>query len=1484
MSQMDYFRRPALAGKNITHPTTGRVRGSVRRSDADGVSAVPYFPDVTALDTLTLLTDTGATPVTLSANDLNTILADINTALGATGTAYSEDGCIGIATTTAGAAGFIRVTGGTASEALGFNTFGGALPIEGRSSDLYSAPEGRVGNPFGAVFPNRENLTSDVLTRNFGRLAANSDVLWSDHVKDSLSFETVAFVVGTDGAFITPTATQRFFLGGGLTAASTRRQLAAYYQIIDTVTGLPANSQVCAVVRGTPVGSPPYANSPSWTDVTGKNILGINAYGQEKVSSKAIDAITAGRFVECPTATFVSSGVVAGDYAQIVSATNFTPSSNNGMRWIVESVLSETVVSLRPMSKSELDTTGLWTFPVEEIQPVVELNENKSGAESFGSIVIKTGPFAHNVTLVVSPPIPTGATYELKAAVPGSLREDLASLKQDGAAAALSAIGSDLDPTDNWILDGLVPTLSAPNCAITAGYVRHHGKVFYIPARTFAPADFTNGTNYVYWSEATGGLVSTTSATGFASVLNNTYAVSSANRGHPVALVLKSGGNLTSVTRMVRRRAEKALSFTVGTSGQFQTLEDAVRYANTISVASGETTSNSGAYPHYEFIITNNLTVTADISFTMPCVTIRGIDSRTVLTMGGQRFNITSNTTDVYFKDLIISGSSASLVQVAIAVTRVSFTNIRHAGEYSAIVSATGGGTIAELLVDLCNLTCDSISSCTPTAEANFVVRNSTISCAQIGSVPQAFKGTAAVVWVGSRLLIENCRFSEWFTTGTDALIVDASSTSSDVVIRDTVFNLVAHASVDNGLLLAFNGKALVEHVEITPATPIPRAVSGYGGRTKVKNCYFSVNPEGSAVGVDATEVSHSTISHQDTDANVVGGVAVQVSVGAWNNIVSGPAAVGIRASAEYATVSGNQVYLDAGNGRPLVGIEIGDQTDMRVFGNVVMMPGRPSADPEDPPIGIAVTADNFFRIFIESNSVSMAENGSCIQVGTAGTPLTGENLYIANNSITALCTLGGTAMGVRLHGTVFSTLISGQQLFISGGGSASGIFQADGDYTHMLTTGNRIFVDSTNGAGGVYFVTTANDSQDVKDNFFEAGALSNKVSGFRGTVSGNQFLAAGTFLISDTACVFASNYLEITAGTATLGSGRYDNNTFTIPTVSMSTASSDFQFTNNRLSGNFTGSPVTNSFTMFSGNKVAGTTTIGGAAATKVVVSGNELLGTFTIASGTGNNDVSISGTYVAGNASITVNRHLTISNCIFLGTGTQIIAGGGHVEVSGNAFTGRVSMDGASADQLVSNNKLSGGLAFTVDAAPAYWKVADNRIQSAYNVVSMAFPSFTFPAQVFITISNNTIQHGGGEDTANLATNTAAISFAGDVSQLSVVGNNIAIGRNNTKNDPGGTGLVIVSCLRITGTGGNRSNVITGNMMDIPSTATDFRGGSGGGGLTLDYKFWYFGSGQETGGSGNILSINTAVPNTSPHNGSSFFQAGAAVPYQVE
>src|SRR3954464_11215706 len=118
MAQMDYFRRPILAGKSLKRLSVGTIRGTLKRLNPDGISNVPYFPGVIGGDTVNVnVFDMGipgpvTVPVTLSSSSFATILSDFNTALVGKARAFDADGTVGLKSLTPGSDGYIEVTGG----------------------------------------------------------------------------------------------------------------------------------------------------------------------------------------------------------------------------------------------------------------------------------------------------------------------------------------------------------------------------------------------------------------------------------------------------------------------------------------------------------------------------------------------------------------------------------------------------------------------------------------------------------------------------------------------------------------------------------------------------------------------------------------------------------------------------------------------------------------------------------------------------------------------------------------------------------------------------------------------------------------------------------------------------------------------------------------------------------------------------------------------------------------------------------------------------------------------------------------------------------------------------------------------------------------------------------------------------------------------------------------------------------------------------
>src|SRR5512144_734130 len=154
MPQMAYFRRPQLAGKSIKYPTSAAVRGNLRRKDTDANVAYPYFANVDQNSTLVveswdptnqiLVQQTVTFSSTPAANArIDTVLTELNSQLSAIQVqAYDDGGCIGLRSLRSGADSLVRVVGGTAAAALGFDT--GAQSFRAVGGDVVSTTEGRV--------------------------------------------------------------------------------------------------------------------------------------------------------------------------------------------------------------------------------------------------------------------------------------------------------------------------------------------------------------------------------------------------------------------------------------------------------------------------------------------------------------------------------------------------------------------------------------------------------------------------------------------------------------------------------------------------------------------------------------------------------------------------------------------------------------------------------------------------------------------------------------------------------------------------------------------------------------------------------------------------------------------------------------------------------------------------------------------------------------------------------------------------------------------------------------------------------------------------------------------------------------------------------------------------------------------------------------------------------------------------------------------
>jgi len=582
MPQMTYFRRPALAGRSLKRPAQANIRGNLRRSDIDGSSPEPYFAGVTNGQTLDIEGVSGGVPTSVSVSIpanvqdqayLATVISAINSSTGGINVlAFDAGGCIGLRSTIAGSSGRVRVTGGTAAKALGFDV--AAQSFFSVGGDLNTSPEGRgLGQPNDASLPvPGENLNSDIMTRSLGRVMANTDVLYADLVRHEVVLKKIASITSPGVATSTyDLGTERVFTG--LAPGAAKDLLAHLYFLIDTQTGQVSQSRVVDVRD----------------QVAGTSLFGVP---QSVTSALNISNILNGSVVECDTASFTGAGVQPGDFVQIDGSGSSNPFSNNGLRWVVEAVVDATHLALRPMSAAELGMVGT---VLDENQPVVELNQNISG--SAGTVTVLRSKFSTGARVVFSPPIPAGASFDLWAPVPASIHDREIQALADRGYGAFTSLVHDFDPLPNAILSRPnIPTPAGGATSMTVGpfMVRWHGRPVRVPGQTFTPGT-GSATWYLYWDEVDCQLKASTSA-GFlaAETRNGTSANELAGKtpntngkGLLVATVnvVSGTGVITSVAQASRLAAEFAAQITVGYGGQFPTLTEALEYLTRVRVS-----------------------------------------------------------------------------------------------------------------------------------------------------------------------------------------------------------------------------------------------------------------------------------------------------------------------------------------------------------------------------------------------------------------------------------------------------------------------------------------------------------------------------------------------------------------------------------------------------------------------------------------------------------------------------------------------------------------------------------------------------------------------------------------------------------------------------------------------------------------------------------------------------------------------------------
>jgi len=391
----EFNRRPHLEGKTASDVLNQPIIIGSETKDLAGV-----FPAMTTFPAeLRVETEAGIGSADFLSNSMVDIIATLIADVGTLVEAEDRDGAVLIRTLGSGDGAFVRIHPpdtypDDASFILGFPRHPHPLATVSAGKQGSSPPRpSREGNPSGSAFlAFGEDRVARAYNRGLQQLGRNADYLYT-----LLSTPVaVPFVIDVaDTAFWNPgrltfngsgelleidisnivaeypyLADNRIFVGN-LTGGSTPTEIADYFAILDSQNRELLNDgqiiRVSAVKR------------------SGSNALGVD---RVKGSTQAITSVLYGSTIYCPGATFISDGVVVGDKAVITGATINIPFNHNG-EYIVEAVLSEKELILRPVSVTDLDA----------------LNNDDSG--TFGNIAISSGgDFESGLTLALFPPLP----------------------------------------------------------------------------------------------------------------------------------------------------------------------------------------------------------------------------------------------------------------------------------------------------------------------------------------------------------------------------------------------------------------------------------------------------------------------------------------------------------------------------------------------------------------------------------------------------------------------------------------------------------------------------------------------------------------------------------------------------------------------------------------------------------------------------------------------------------------------------------------------------------------------------------------------------------------------------------------------------------------------------------------------------------------------------------------------------------------------
>ena len=410
------------------------IRASVRRSDPDGFSSVPYYSLLLGKNLIISIIGTvNATYNIIFVSDsYGDAITTIDSADPVNLKAEDDNGFLRVTNLNGGNKNAIKITGGTAAAILGFDIFPlpTAISYAGEISTTATGWPYQINEQLTSLISKDEGFQASSFNRALAAIMTMNDSITSNQDRE-MAFPRRIDVVVSGGAFSVTglDANERLFISGNtlspiLISNPNLDTLDKYLVFLDRndnqVFVNDIRTRISSVTYGTYVTDA--TSFTTWGTPDGKSVFGDALHSVKPKTTGSIDRIS-GNVLFVPGALFVTNRVQPNDTVIISGATNNTPFNHNG-DFIIEAVIDEENIIVRPKGDSDaiFDSGN---------PPPASLNTNIQLGEVYGNISVPIGRFlpftmpGANMVFTLSPAPPDG-NYRLIAPIGRTIRNVLA--------------------------------------------------------------------------------------------------------------------------------------------------------------------------------------------------------------------------------------------------------------------------------------------------------------------------------------------------------------------------------------------------------------------------------------------------------------------------------------------------------------------------------------------------------------------------------------------------------------------------------------------------------------------------------------------------------------------------------------------------------------------------------------------------------------------------------------------------------------------------------------------------------------------------------------------------------------------------------------------------------------------------------------------------------------------------------------------------